>query len=317
MAQVSSHSGARSVPYQDRVADTSQPSSSNQEAGATRRAPMIAMGGPRFRYNTQGKDQEPSFVDSALHMALQVSQDKNFKTRLVCEAKTYLGIVDGAGQSQLVSTVNFSIFSGKPSKTFRFSDDKRMLSQWLGEWHHCSLRQEPYRSSAPDKEHVWAVRALYGVDGSPNRPDSKQQAGPRETDTLCYISKIVTEEAFAGKKLLSPMMDLLYRIVPHVHLADFCPITGPVCWVLEPGFIDTEENRNMWPKLNGEDEYDYFERVTQVLLEKVYPKIGFEVCRKDFKTGDRCHTYMCRRVYVHRQPGHWVASEIGALPNKY
>ncbi|KAJ4387406.1 hypothetical protein N0V93_007998 [Gnomoniopsis smithogilvyi] len=264
-----------------------------------------------------GTVEAPCCVDGDLHMTLKIANDEHFQTRLICEAQTYLTLVDGSVQHQLVSTVYFSIFSGKPSLSF--PGDENMWDQWLKEWHTCSLKDEPYKSAVPDKELVWAVRALYNKDGSLlGRSIKTIYAGPQKDDTLIYISKIFTEQAFSGKGLLRPTLDLLYRAVTHKDLARLCPISGPVCWMLEPGFINTDENEKMWPKLPGEDDWARMNRVTRILINKVYPKVHYEVYREEFASGPtRRHTYMGRRLMVHPASEGSATGTVIALDSDY
>lgn len=248
-------------------------------------------------FNTTRQPEKPVLVDGSLSMLLKVQQDEDFQTRLLCKAETYLTLADESIQNQLASTIEFSIFSGKPSQSFPVGQD--MMAQWLKEWHTCSMTKEPYKFEPAIKEHVWAVRALFKQTGAPVGPDlQKMYAGPHNGDTLIYISKIITELEFAGKGLLRPTLDLLYEATTHRDLARLCTITGPVCWVLEPGFINTEANEKAWPKLPGEDDWMRSHRVSQTLLRKVYPKVNYTVYREDFGNISNKHSYMGRRFMV-------------------
>lgn len=272
---------------------------------------------PDFPYNTQGPNMPEHLVTSSLHMMVEVHQDPDSKTRLLAEANTFITLSDGSVLVEPVSKVYFSIFSGKPSQCF--PGDDKAYTKWLQEWHTARLTDARLDNGAT-REHVYAIRCLYNKDGTLMGPAKKVLAGPHENDTLIYISKIITEPKFAGKKLLKPMLDLLYKTVTHKDLSDLCQISGPICWTLEPGFIISDENEKMWPMLEGEEDCDRCYRVSQILKNKVYPKVGYTVYREDAKVPGQphyTHCYMGRRVYAHPGQGGALTCEIEPLPSEY
>lgn len=269
-------------------------------------------------FEKKGPNTTPVLVESRLHTVVEVHQDHEAETRLLAVARTYITIADGSLVTELVSTVHFSIFSGKPSHCFPGDDKAR--TKWLQEWHTARLTDPRLKDDGATREHVFAIRSLYKKDGALLDPGKKMLAGPHDSDTLIYISKIITEPKFAGKKLLKPMLDMLYKAVTHKNLSRRCKISGPVCWILEPGFINSEQNDEMWPKLDGEDEYARSDRVTRILKTKVYPKVGYTIYREDAKIPgqpDWAHTYMGRRVYAHPRPDGSSTCAIKPLPSEY
>lgn len=263
----------------------------------------------------QGPNATVVLVEGWLHMVVHVQRDPKSETRLLATARTYIVVGDGSNTYGLASTVHFSIFSGKPSHCFPGDDTK-----WLQEWHTARLTDARLKDDGATREHVYAIRSLYKKDGALLDPGKKMLAGPHDSDTLIYISKIITEPKFAGKKLLKPMLDMLYSAVTHKRLAGLCQISGPVCWILEPGFINSDENDKMWPKLDGENDYARCDRVTRILKTKVYPSVGFTIYREDAKIPgqpDWSHTYMGRRVYAHPLQDGSCHCEIEPLPSEY
>lgn len=274
---------------------------------------------PDIPYNTQPPNMPEQIVASSLHMIVEVNQDPDSETRLLAEANTFITVSeDGSAVLEPLSRVYFSIFSGKPSQCFPGDDKSR--TKWLQEWHTARLTDARLSNNGATREHVYAIRCLYNKDGTLLGPGKKVLAGPHENDTLIYISKIITAPKFAGKRLLKPMLDLLYKAVTHKHLSPLCQISGPICWILEPGFIISEENEKMWPMLDGEEDCDRCYRVTQILKTKVYPKVGYTVYRDDAKVPGQSyytHTYMGRRVYAHPRQDGALTCEIEPLPSEY
>lgn len=273
---------------------------------------------PDIPFNTQAPNMPERLVASSLHMIVEVHQDPESETRLLAEANTFITVSDWSAVVEPVSRVYFSIFSGKPSQCFPGDDQAR--TKWLQEWHTARLTDARLNTSGATREHVYAIRCLYNKDGTLLGPGKKVLAGPHEDDTLIYISKIVTEPKFAGKKLLKPMLDLLYKSVTHKDLSPLCQISGPICWTLEPGFIISEDSEKIWPMLDGEEDCDRCYRVTQTLKTKVYPKVGYTVYRDDTKVpgiAHYTHTYMGRRLYAHPHQDGALTCEIEPLPSEY
>lgn len=278
----------------------------------------VILSRPDIPYTIQPPNMPAQSLTCTLHMSVEVHQDPDSETRLLAEANTFITVSDMSEIVESVSKVYFSIFSGKPSQCFPGVDQAR--TKWLQEWHTARLTDARLKTSGATREHVLAIRCLYNKDGTLMGPGKKVLAGPHENDTLIYISKIVTEPRFAGKGLLKPMLDLLYQSVTHKDLSPLCQISGPICWILEPGFIISDENEKMWPLLPGEEECDRCYRVAQTLKTKVYPKVGYTVYRDDVKVpgiAHYTHTYMGRRLYAHPRQDGAVTCELEPLPSEY
>lgn len=260
-------------------------------------------------------------VDARLNMQLDIRSDANFESRLCCESTFFLSFPGTNAKEELTATVFYSLFN-KPSHCL--SDANNALDKWCEDWINGKLQSLRYKSDVV-KEHVWALRSLYNKDGSVKESGKSKRGkavevlyGPQHNDTLLFISKIITEEPFAGKGLLKYVIELLFQGITHIQLPDCCRISGPVCWVLEPGFIRDENSNAVWPRIGNESEDERFYRVTQILETKVYPKVGFDVYRTDAAGGkDTLHSYMGRRVFAHLPVEGAVVGKIEPLDSRH
>lgn len=266
----------------------------------------------------KAKDSEP--IEVTLQMRLLVSADEDFETRHLCEGTFTLFLPNGSHgfEAKVVSTVCFSLFTGRPSECLTGINGN--LATWAEEWHKGPLQLKKY--TILEKEVVYAVRALYDRKGFVKVGEKGRNfiIGPHETDTLVFISKIETGINFAGKGLLKHILDMVFLSLTHKDLPDGQRIHGPVCCILEPGFIVSNENEQHWPKRHNETEEERCHRVVRTLTKDVYPKVKFELYRSNLKEGSGFfHSYLGRRVraYPHSPGGETNTGSYEPLTSRY
>lgn len=310
--------GPKSKPASDATDKTTSysPASALEENQIQDLSPPLAtVMVSKFMEYPASKDKK-HMASAQLDMQLEVRTDDDFQSRLWCNSTFFLTLPDSPFKRELATTVYYSLLM-KPSHCI--PDGNGVLSRWARDWITCDMRRDRRYEDHTAKELVWAVRTLYNKNGTvKNEGRSGQVAGPLygpgENDTLIFISKIMTKAPFAGKGLLKHVVDLLFQGITHTHLPDRCRISGPVCWVLEPGFITDESGEAVWPKLHNETDDERCRRVIAILKDKIYPKVGFSIYRTDVIGGKHTvHDYLGRRVYAHPPESGAVVGRIEDL----